>query len=58
MYQETTIAAIATAPGEGGIGIVRLSGAESCAIADQIFHTKNCLHGKTPCRTICILGMW
>lgn len=40
MYQETTIAAIATAPGEGGIGIVRLSGAESCAIADQIFHTK------------------
>ena len=26
MYEETTIAAIATAPGEGGIGIIRLSG--------------------------------
>lgn len=28
MYEETTIAAIATAPGEGGIGIVRISGSQ------------------------------
>lgn len=32
-----TIAAIATPLGEGGIGIVRLSGANALAIADQIF---------------------
>jgi tRNA modification GTPase len=36
--QETeTIAAIATAQGEGGIGIVRLSGPASIAIADNVF---------------------
>ncbi|AEB08726.1 tRNA uridine-5-carboxymethylaminomethyl(34) synthesis GTPase MnmE [Desulfobacca acetoxidans] len=32
-----TIAAISTPPGEGGIGIVRLSGPDSRAIADRIF---------------------
>lgn len=32
-----TIAAIATAPGEGAISIVRLSGPQSIAIADRIF---------------------
>ncbi|WP_129599560.1 tRNA uridine-5-carboxymethylaminomethyl(34) synthesis GTPase MnmE [Anaerophilus nitritogenes] len=32
-----TIAAIATAPGEAGIGIVRLSGEDSIKILDQIF---------------------
>lgn len=35
-----TIAAIATAIGEGGIGIVRLSGPQSIAIADKIFESK------------------
>ena len=39
MYEETTIAAIATAPGEGGIGIIRLSGVSALEIADKIFHT-------------------
>lgn len=39
MYEETTIAAIATAPGEGGIGIIRLSGVSASEIADKIFHT-------------------
>lgn len=39
MYEETTIAAIATAPGEGGIGILRLSGVAAAEIADKIFHT-------------------
>lgn len=34
---EDTIAAIATAPGEGGIGIVRISGEESHRILETIF---------------------
>lgn len=32
-----TIAAIATPPGEGAMGIIRLSGAKAIAIADEIF---------------------
>jgi tRNA modification GTPase len=36
MYDDT-IAAIATPPGEGGIGIIRLSGPESANIASRIF---------------------
>lgn len=32
-----TIAAIATPPGEGGIGIVRLSGPDAVAVADKVF---------------------
>jgi tRNA modification GTPase len=35
-----TIAAIATAPGEAGISIVRISGARSLEIADQVFVCK------------------
>jgi tRNA modification GTPase len=35
-----TIAAIATPPGEGGIGIVRLSGPEAVSIAAQIFRPR------------------
>ncbi len=38
MLPEDTIAAIATAIGEGGIGIVRLSGPRAVAIAAGIFH--------------------
>lgn len=41
---EDTISAVATAPGEGGIGIVRLSGRQALSIADQIFAG---LQGKT-----------
>ena len=37
MFQEDTIAAIATAVGEGGIGIIRLSGAKALTIADGLF---------------------
>jgi tRNA modification GTPase len=37
MYQEDTIAAIATAPGEGGVAIVRISGVDAEAIAAQTF---------------------
>lgn len=43
--QEDTIAAISTPLGEGGIGIVRLSGKDSLKIADKIFKGKN---GVTP----------
>ncbi|MFH1856764.1 MAG: tRNA uridine-5-carboxymethylaminomethyl(34) synthesis GTPase MnmE [Candidatus Omnitrophota bacterium] len=42
---ESTIAAIATAPGEGAIGIVRLSGKNALKIADKIFV---CPSGKKP----------
>ncbi|MDD7718599.1 MAG: tRNA uridine-5-carboxymethylaminomethyl(34) synthesis GTPase MnmE [Eubacteriaceae bacterium] len=37
MNMEDTIAAIATAPGEGGIGIIRISGDDSKNILDRIF---------------------
>jgi tRNA modification GTPase len=37
MYREDTIAAVATPPGEGGVGIVRISGVDAEAIAAQIF---------------------
>ena len=37
---DQTIAAIATAIGEAGIGIVRLSGSKALEIADQIFSSR------------------
>jgi len=37
MFDEDTIAAISTPMGEGGIGIVRLSGKDSLRIAEKIF---------------------
>lgn len=37
---EDTISAIATAVGEGGIGIVRISGSKALAIADKLFAGK------------------
>lgn len=41
MYNiNSTIAAIATPPGEGAIGIIRLSGADAIGIADKIFSGK------------------
>ena len=39
--QNTTIAAIATAPGAGGIAVVRLSGPESYAVAARAFRPAN-----------------
>jgi tRNA modification GTPase len=44
MFDEDTIAAISTPMGEGGIGIVRLSGKRSLPIAEKIFI---CPGGKT-----------
>jgi len=40
-----TIAAIATSPGEAGIGIIRISGKKALAVADKIFMSKK---GKKP----------
>lgn len=37
----STIAAIATAPGAGGIAVVRLSGPESYAVAERVFLPQN-----------------
>lgn len=37
MYRADTIVAVATAPGRGGIGVVRLSGAESRVIGERLF---------------------
>ena len=42
MSDNDTIAAIATAPGEGAIGIIRLSGPDALSIAEHLFK------GKTP----------
>lgn len=39
MFIDDTIAAIATAPGEGGIGIIRISGERSLNVADEIFRS-------------------
>lgn len=47
-----TIAAISTPPGEGGIGIVRLSGEEAFAIADKIYEMGNKLLADQPSHTI------
>lgn len=44
MYESDTIAAISTAPGEAGIGIVRMSGNEAFDIAQRIFQSSS---GKT-----------
>ena len=43
---EDTIAAIATAPGEGGIGIIRISGEEALPILEKIFRKANGLNIK------------
>lgn len=43
-----TIAAIATAPGEGAVAIVRVSGPDSLAIADRIFDGKGARPSTRP----------
>ncbi|EOH83888.1 MULTISPECIES: tRNA uridine-5-carboxymethylaminomethyl(34) synthesis GTPase MnmE [Enterococcus] len=47
-----TIAAISTPPGEGAISIVRLSGEEAIAIADQIFQAGTKTLAQVPSHTI------
>ncbi len=41
IYLDDTIAAVSTPIGEGGIGIVRLSGKDSLKIADKVFQSKD-----------------
>ena len=41
MLNSTTIAAISTAQGEGGVGVIRISGADAIATADKVFKNVN-----------------
>ncbi len=41
MNDSKTIAAISTAQGEGGIGVIRISGSEAVAVADRVFQNIN-----------------
>jgi tRNA modification GTPase len=41
MDNYSTIAAIATPPGKGGVAVIRISGADAFAVADKIFVPKN-----------------
>lgn len=50
--QMDTIAAISTPPGEGGIGIVRLSGDEAITIAEKVFKQGNKQLADQPSHTI------
>ena len=53
MFLDDTIAAIATAPGIGGIGIIRISGPEACDVVNRIFHSKQSVPlGERQTRTI------
>jgi len=47
-----TIAAIATAPGEAGISIVRVSGPDSLSVADRVFRCASPSPSMRPDRTI------
>lgn len=46
--QNDTIAAIATPPGQGGIGVIRVSGAESFALVQPLFRFSGQANGLPP----------
>ena len=46
MYEQDTIAAIATPPGEGGVAIVRVSGIDAERIAQRVFSRSRGKNGK------------
>lgn len=46
--QNDTIAAIATPPGQGGIGVIRVSGTEAFALAQPLFHYAGKASGLPP----------
>ena len=48
---DDTIAAISTPPGEGGIGIVRLSGREAVQIAARMFRPGKAVIARSPAGT-------
>lgn len=52
MYEETTIAAIATPPGEGGVAIVRVSGVDALPIAGRIFVRRRGENGRLKSHTL------
>ena len=45
--EKTTIAAIATSPGIGGIGIIRISGEEAFSVVAKIFRPKDAFFDVT-----------
>ncbi len=52
MYEEDTIAAVATPPGEGGVAIVRMSGPQAEPIAGKIFSRANGKSGALRSHTL------
>lgn len=52
MYQEDTIAAIATPPGEGGLAVVRISGPDAEKIAARVFTRLHSREGKLRSHTL------
>lgn len=52
MYQQDTIAAIATPPGEGGLAVVRMSGPDAEKIAQRIFARPNDRNGNLRTHTL------
>jgi len=52
MYQEDTIAAVATPPGEGGVAIVQVSGPEAERIATALFRRNNGRNGPLKSHTL------
>jgi tRNA modification GTPase len=52
MYPEDTIAAVATPAGEGGVGIVRISGADAERIAGTVFVRSQGKNGKLKSHTL------
>jgi tRNA modification GTPase len=48
LFEPDTIAAIATAPGEAGIAIIRVSGPASLSIADRVFQCNGPLPSQRP----------
>ncbi len=52
LHLDDTIAAVATPPGEGGVGIVRLSGPRAFAIAGRLFKTRAGSPSSLPSHTI------
>lgn len=52
MYQEDTIAAVATPPGEGGVAIVRVSGPDAERIATTLFKRRGGRNGTLKSHTL------
>ena len=51
LFEPDTIAAIATAPGEAGIAVIRVSGPVSLSIADRVFQCNGPLPSQRPAQS-------